>query len=755
MGTYKGNTVGPSYGVQARVNEASSTTDTTLVVIYDPQWWIHWQVAYSSGFRGYGGYDAGSGDVWTWDTGAQGCSGGSTGSEWTFYAGANRSVAFPRKPSAYTAKVFAHTSSPWGESDIHVPYTVPALAKPGAPSGCSHTRDSDSQNTVAWENGSGARTATVIERSVSGSGFSQVASAAAAATSWADGDTQAGFTYSYRVKARFSANGYDMESAYSAASAATANTPRPPASCAAARTGANTVTVSWDYGQGGTAGTDTGVEWRRSTDALSWGDPVAVAGEGLTSATDSPGGGTFYYQVRATRGGLKSAWSPASNAVVTITPPAAPTLTSPQAGASLDMSKAQAAFQWRHNPLDGSAQSAWQAQVSKDGGATWQQLGQGTGAQEQLAVAMAALSQLSGGVNATALWRVRTKGAHADYSQWPTPSAFTLRQAPQAFFTSPAADGDSIDALPLAVAWSYADSSGSQAEAALALRNASGSLLWERRVAGAQASYQLAASEFFPANNSGFTLRATLRSTSGLTAQAVRTFKTAYAEPAAPEGTADVDPRRASVSLCVMAGADEGKPPAVSFSVVRRHASGRQVPLLEQAAPGTAIDDPFCPVEQDVVYAFIAHAATGAAAVREVPVRIRGRMACWVNFGGRVLGILLDSSYSHATDIPSEAFSTPGGGWPIAYFGTSKRRTGTVAGTVMRLSPPGSPLAGYRAGIDAVDELSEHTGMAVLRLPGKDAFPVMVSQVSQSHEGWDCVGVSLTWEQVRDDGAAL
>ena len=119
----------------------------------------------------------------------------------------------------------------------------------------------------------------------------------------------------------------------------------------------------------------------------------------------------FYYRARNTRASLASGWSAASNKVVTIVAPAAPSLITPASGVTLPKTQPTVSFSWKHNPIDGSEQSAAQLQHSVNGGSTWTAV-QVTGNDQETAVAN------SWEKNATVTWRVRTKGAHADYGPW-------------------------------------------------------------------------------------------------------------------------------------------------------------------------------------------------------------------------------------------------------------------------------------------------------------------------------------------------
>lgn len=247
-------------------------------------------------------------------------------------------------------------------------------------------------------------------------------------------------------------------SAY-ATSGTTYNTPAAPRGIVASRSAANTVMLTIDN----PALTATALELQRSASGTDgWAAVKTVPGSPVAEAEDEPGGGTFYYRARNTRASLASDWSAASNKVVTIVAPAAPSLIAPASGVTLPKTQPTVSFSWKHNPIDGSEQSAAQLQHSVNGGSTWTAV-QVTGNDQETAVAN------SWEKNAIVTWRVRTKGAHADYGPWSSVQAFKVCQVPSVAISSPAADGTVLNDVPLNVAWTYTDESGTQQRAALSI----------------------------------------------------------------------------------------------------------------------------------------------------------------------------------------------------------------------------------------------------------------------------------------------
>ncbi len=477
-------------------------------------------------------------------------------------------------------------------------YAIWRVVAPAAPKGCSSKRIGDNRNDVSWVPGDGAAatySAVLVERSVNGGAWSQVASAAGSATSWSDASASANNSYRYRVRAS-NATG---KSAYST-SGTTYNTPAAPASVTASRTGEASVALSIDN----PANTATAIEIQRSADKAFIAATIALDGK-VTSAEDAPGGGTWHYRARNTRGDLLSAWSPWSAPVVTVCPPEAPTPLSPAQGSVVSKADGTVSFSWAHNAPDGSEQTAAELQHSADGGGSWQ-----TAAVE--GAVKSAVIENAFAVNASVSWRVRTKGADPSWSAWSSVSTFRVAQVPSVAFSAPAM-GAVIEGTPIAVQLDYTDASGSLAACALTVEDSMGAQVYTLDM-GTATSASIASSEWLPDNGGSYTLRASVRSTSGLSASAERDVSVSFVEPqgAVLELTPDAETGAMGIQIGFEPLGD--LQPALGASVWRVNEDGSRTLLADGMTEGAYIEDAYAPLNTE--YAYDAATVADSGAVR-------------------------------------------------------------------------------------------------------------------------------------------
>lgn len=533
-------------------------------------------------------------------------------------------------------------------------YAVWTPIAPTAPTDVTNTRNSDTSNTIAWTNPSAVITTTTILRSVDGGSFATLTTITGSATSYTDTTTGANHAYAYKVTVA-NASG----SATSAASGTTYNTPAAPTAISAARASETAVSITLTN----PAITATALELERSADGSTWASAGTFSGSPVTSATDTPGGGTFYYRARNTRGSLVSGYSPVSAAVVTIVAPAAPTLTAPTSGAVISTATTPITFGWTHNPIDGSAQTAAQLRYSTDGGSTWTTADiSGSDGTYTLANAFADAT--------TVTWQARTKGAAASYGEWSASRTFTVYQQPAVSFVAPA-NGSTITNMPIAVTLAYSD--GVNTQAACTLQVLSGSTVVYSESMGTATTGTIEVAEFLPTSGESYTLQAIVTSTSGLSATGTATVDVSFAEPYHGTATIEDDAETGTASVQVGIDADTGSVPAVSISVYRVTDAGT-VLIASGLADGAVVTDYYAPLNTDYTYSIVTFSAAGALYTVSVANRLETNrfFAIWDGGASYAWGIW-DASGSIAYSRPQKTQVTYAGRtYPVSYDGVQQ-----------------------------------------------------------------------------------
>lgn len=427
-----------------------------------------------------------------------------------------------------------------------------------------------------------------------GGGFSSLTSFSGSATSYVDTTTSANHSYSYKVSVT-NASG----TATSLASTTTYNTPAAPTKLTAARSSATAVAISITN----PAITATALELQRSTDASTWTTVSTITGSAVTSATDTPGGGTFYYRARNTRGTLQSAWSAASAAVVTVIAPAAPTLTAPATGTVFSTATTSITFAWTHNPKDGSAQTAAQVRYSTDAGTSW------TTTDVATASTLTIDNTFADGTTLT--WQARTKGAAADYGAWSATRTFSVYQQPSVEITTPDTDGWELTDMPLAVALSYSDgTSAALADATLAISR-EGVTLFTLDM-GTSTTAEITADEWLPENGLSYVMSISTRSTSTLQASTSITVTADFASPDAATLSITNSPDTGDVQLQPTIDEGTGATRAISISIYRVSSAGR-VLIASGMDDGAIVTDQFAPLNTAYTYECVTFSEAGAA----------------------------------------------------------------------------------------------------------------------------------------------
>jgi hypothetical protein len=592
------------------------------------------------------------------------------------------------------------------------------LTTPSAPTGAAVSRVSDAQNNVTWETSykdSALYASQQVQRSTDGGAWQTVATVGGTVTSYADTTTGLGHAYAYRVGATNSAG-----AAYSGSTGTVYNTPAAP-TVTAKRTGETDVSVTVSA----VSYTATAIELQRMEQGGAWAD-LATLTTASPTYTDAPGKGTWRYRARATRGALKGAYSSASDYITPMQPPLAPTITTPASGAVVKTGKVTWVG-WRHNAPDGTAQTAYEAQVSYDGGATWAALGSGT-------TATGCNITLKGEQDIQV--RVRTKGADPDYGPWGT-VGFYARYAPAITLTAP-----DVTAIPWTVSWDVGTMSGTIQRAALSIGvdgEAAGLTL---ELGAGVTSHEVTALEMVPLNGKTYFAYVLITSSYGLTSYTRKTFAVSYEAPGVPDVTPTIDAGRGAVRLHVEA--TDSDVATESLSLWR----GSKL-IAADLASGAEVTDTLPPLDMPVTYTAYAHAKSGVASPRELTVTVPSNSAAFLNWGdgwGECCRAARNLVPSREAAHEYETMTVYGEARPVAMYGEHVDVTGSIQADAWWLEDAWGE--GETAGLEAWEAAEEHVGDYALRLPHSQAVRV---RADVSHELGDTYGVATVttdWQEV-------
>lgn len=346
----------------------------------------------------------------------------------------NTASAFPTSRSysssalnankTYYWRVRAENSAGWGPwSSTSSATTKPD--KPLAPSNLTVTRVSDTNHTIKWSgSATGERPLSgfyVERRDNTNFMWNRVKSLAGmTSNTWSDTTTIANRRYDYRIKAYNSAGPSDASS-----SVGVSTRPAAPSNVSAVKSGAN-INVAWT--RNATYAGVTNHVIQDNPGGTGW---VTVATVGVVSSwTHSSVNASVTHQYRVlarnTSGTtLDSAYSATSAVVQLLAPPSAPTRLGPTG--TFDATK-PVNVSWRHNPVDTTAQSAYEMQYQLQGAGAWTTV-TGTTAQQASIPALDSTGIVE--------WRVRTKGEHATYGPYSSVGTFSVEAPGQGYFTAP------------------------------------------------------------------------------------------------------------------------------------------------------------------------------------------------------------------------------------------------------------------------------------------------------------------------------
>lgn len=501
--------------------------------------------------------------------------------------------------------------------------------------------------------------------------------------------------------------------------------PSAPTNLTGVRNASASIDLTWTHNSTNISSTQV----ERAKKGESWAQIMDSSGA-ITSYTDSPGIGSFKYRVRCWNEDGFSGYSNETNYIATLCAPAAPTLSMPASGATIDANSKTAKLIWVHNSIDTSAQTEAQVSWSTDN-KTFTTTSVTTNTHYELPITG----------NETVYWKVRTKGAHADYSPWSGVSLFHVRTAPVSVLQIE----NPIRYIPIPVSWTYDDAMGTQVSAKLQIENESGKTVFTATLGSAQ-SYTIPASEFTPTHGGKYTIILTVTSTTSLsyTTQAVLTVD--YVPPAKPSVALATDPSTAVVIATVFEGTNEENAPPTTMLAIYRG----ETLLATGLHSGESIEDGLAPLDQQLVYRVVAYAESGSASEKSDSVIVHSKGFAFFNYGEdyrEAAKISLNLEESDDTEGEKELYHIASSRYPKIFYGEHSTRSGTVTGDVLWNQDWFNQ--GERAMLSAVERLKEHNGLVYMRLPYRDSLYVNCNvSIKRSSDRYNIASVSIDWQAV-------
>lgn len=479
---------------------------------------------------------------------------------------------------------------------------------PSAPSGLTVARVSDGQQNLAWTNNPGTRSPyeqVRVYRWDSAGGAGDVA-VLGGVSSWSDTGTVADRQYGYHVRAVNSAGeSGNSNDAY------VQTTPNAPSGVSAAKA-VSDIQVTWTD----TSSAETGFEVWHAAGGVWDGSALASVGAGVTSYTHtSPSASaTHTYKVRAVSGSQVSAYSADSNTVQLLAPPNPPTSLTPTTVFDATAAKT---FGWQHNPVDSTAQTAYELRY-RIGAAAWTTTGKVASSTSSRTLAAGTLTNGN-----TYEWQVRTWGQYATESAWSASATVRTSAVPVAGITTPAS-GATVTTSSVTPVWTYYDAEGStQSGWAVTLYQA-GTPVWTRSGSDAATS---TAVDYRLANATTYLLGVKVRDGDGVwSSEVTRSFGVSYAPPTTPEVSVSWSESTGSATVTVTN-------PATGVAVVSNDITRDGVKIATIPPNGTYVDR-IPPLGVPVAYVVTAWTATPSSAQETATVTTQTAFPwAWLNGG--------------------------------------------------------------------------------------------------------------------------
>lgn len=557
-------------------------------------------------------------------------------------AGTSGGVYVSRTGSDRTVTVTCSYSSYNGASNsgsVSVSVTVPHRVwyQPRPPKNVALARVSDTSQKLTWQgdytgmDGGYPWSGIYVDRRTDGGSWGLIATLSWSAVNYTDTTTKAGHKYEYRLRSYGPGGTSSATTAlavYTTPDAFTGITCSKPTTTTVRLT--PTTSPAWYDSLACQATTDNGATWADvSIDSdLLIADPPKGQCKFRLAAVKASGG--------SSSSDLQGAWCE-SDTIATLCAPYAPYVA--------DMPVVVAtgtvvAVSWTPNHPDGTAQSKAQVRVTKPDGTQYT-----TGI-------TGATTSSSFTASDTGTWsvEVRTYGEWDEWGAWSSAKLVRAAVAPVLKLTAPT-DGKSIDALPIRVAWDFADATGTVSQV---LSVSGGTRATTQVSVPVGQTYVDLSNQVSFLNGTDYTLTLSVTAGSGLVATASATVGIDWAQPDEPQVTFT----QQDCNVQMLIERQQTTPAAVSFDVRRRNLDGSATLIATGVEDGHTVIDPVAPLNVEVTYEVTSYAASGAARTSTATYAVESDGHEVIGFDGGTVNLLLryDAQGSRKIAASGETF---------------------------------------------------------------------------------------------------
>lgn len=517
------------------------------------------------------------------------------------HSGTDRLYLFYGEPYTDTSSVewYGHPDFPTARVSYSASMPARPYAAPDAPTGVAVARASDTKHTVSWARvnpGAEAKPyqSVLVQRWDHVSNVYTSIATVGNVSSYVDSSTKPGMRYRYRVRSQNSggASAWVYGPYFY-------TTPPAPTQVTATRSGAD-IAVTW----GLPSVPGVAAELAQSTDnGVTWSYPGWTS-SGSSYLVKAPDPAVQHrYAVRTTAGSLASAWVWTAN-VVLITAPAAPTKLAPVVADAAQ----PVTLSWVHNPLDTTAQQAYEVRWRQGGATEWSGTPK-TAATGSKHIVPAGLWP----AGKTVEWQVRTWGQHADPSRWSAVCLTAVSERPSATITAPAEAA--FVSSRVQVRWAFFDpDGGGQDQYRVSLYAADGStVLWQ--VARASA-WTIADVDHVLQDGMSYVVGVQVADGVGLWSEEARQqIDVTYAPPPTAQVTTHWDEDSATVQVSIRHEAPSATELAAVSCELWRSTDGGDWLRLEAGLPlDTAVVDPIPATSTPSAYRVVTISEIGSTA---------------------------------------------------------------------------------------------------------------------------------------------